>query len=245
MSTVLQNTRALAKTSLRSLLQRCGCGYLSSVGLDQLDLDIVEILEHKRHGVFIEAGANDGISQSNTYYLEKVLGWTGVLIEPLPELAQKCEQLRTAATVINRALVREGYPQDEVCIERANLMSTVNDGVLSSDQVRHHLDRGRQLQGLEELPPAMVPTATLASVLAQLHIAHVDFFSLDVEGYEMEVLAGLDLNATFIERILVETRPENSQQITAHLRSHGYYEERQWQYPTYTNVLFHKPFAEA
>ena len=44
----------------------------------------------RRGGVFVEAGANDGYAQSNTYYFERMRGWSGVLIEPVPELAHHC-----------------------------------------------------------------------------------------------------------------------------------------------------------
>lgn len=39
-------------------------------------------------GFFVEAGANDGYTQSNTYWLERFCGWEGILIEPIPALAK-------------------------------------------------------------------------------------------------------------------------------------------------------------
>jgi hypothetical protein len=42
----------------------------------------VDWMLKKKNGIFIEFGACDGIKISNTYYLEKHLGWTGVLLEP-------------------------------------------------------------------------------------------------------------------------------------------------------------------
>jgi hypothetical protein len=39
----------------------------------------------KRGGFFIEAGAHNGVEASNTLYLEKKLGWTGILVEPNPQ----------------------------------------------------------------------------------------------------------------------------------------------------------------
>src|SRR4051812_36881077 len=44
--------------------------------LYDMDRKLAKYLDF-RGGTFIEAGANDGIAQSNTYYLEKHLGWTG------------------------------------------------------------------------------------------------------------------------------------------------------------------------
>ena len=42
-----------------------------------------------RNGFFVEAGAYDGVDQSNTYYLEKEKGWNGILIEPIFENARR------------------------------------------------------------------------------------------------------------------------------------------------------------
>ena len=62
-------------------------------------------------GYFVEAGANDGHLQSNTYYFERFKGWTGVLIEPIPELYNRCVRERPRSRVLNYALVPDGYPQ--------------------------------------------------------------------------------------------------------------------------------------
>ena len=51
-------------------------------GLNNLDLKLEKYLNYN-NGFFIELGANDGISQSNTYYFEKNKNWNGVLIEPI------------------------------------------------------------------------------------------------------------------------------------------------------------------
>ena len=119
----------------RPLAQSLGMGTFSSVALDYLDLQLVDLMGRRRGGTFVEAGANDGIRQSNTYYLEKVLGWKGVLVEPMPELASLCSQRRPGSIVVNAALVREDYPHESVRLERAGLMSVINDGVLQQTDV--------------------------------------------------------------------------------------------------------------
>jgi hypothetical protein len=64
-----------------------------SFALNQLDLKLRPHL-NLHGGFFIEAGANDGVNQSNTLYFEKNLNWKGILIEPIPELAQQCKENR-------------------------------------------------------------------------------------------------------------------------------------------------------
>ena len=50
-------------------------------GQNKMDKKLLKYLNYN-NGFFIELGANDGLRQSNTYYLEKNLGWRGILIEP-------------------------------------------------------------------------------------------------------------------------------------------------------------------
>jgi hypothetical protein len=46
------------------------------------DLFVLSQLNFKEHGFFVELGATNGIDWSNTYLMEKELGWTGILAEP-------------------------------------------------------------------------------------------------------------------------------------------------------------------
>ena len=56
--------------------------YTSQVEQDKWAIE--EIFSFKENGYFIEIGAADGIHFSNTYVLEKELGWQGICIEPFP-----------------------------------------------------------------------------------------------------------------------------------------------------------------
>jgi hypothetical protein len=55
--------------------------WYSQAGQDQL---IVELLNGKTSGYFIDLAANDAVSLSNTYSLEKSYDWNGLCIEPNP-----------------------------------------------------------------------------------------------------------------------------------------------------------------
>ena len=46
---------------------------------------LVDLFGRQRKGFFIEAGAYDGEMISNKLYLEKKMGWTGLLVEPNPD----------------------------------------------------------------------------------------------------------------------------------------------------------------
>ena len=70
----------------------------------------------ERDGFFIEAGANNGIWQSNTLYLETELGWNGLLIEPNKQKFEECKRNRSNKKNLfyNCALVDFGYEQESI-----------------------------------------------------------------------------------------------------------------------------------
>ncbi len=64
----------------------------------------------------------------------------------------------------------------------------------------------RNWYGTEVMPQTAeaVPCVSLGSILQTFSISHIDFFSLDVEGAELEVLRTLDLSAVRFNIIVVE-----------------------------------------
>jgi FkbM family methyltransferase len=149
-------------------------------------------------GLFIEAGAYDGFFQSNTYWLEAARGWTGLLVEPVPGLARRARRQRPRSTVVNCALVDDTYPESTVTLHHGGPMSIVAQG----DGTR---EWARRAEGFgERVYDFTVPARTLSSVLEELQISDIDFFSLDVEGFEAMVLRGLNLERFAPRTLLVE-----------------------------------------
>jgi FkbM family methyltransferase len=161
------------------------------MGLGGLNDKLDKYLNFKK-GVFIEVGANNGIDQSNTYYLEKLLGWRGYLIEAIPELSQLCKKTRKNSVVFNCALVAPENHGSKIKIaydrSTRGLMSRID---------------GREGDIVE------VIGRTLTDVLIEGKAKSIDFFSLDVEGFELEVLKGLDFSKYKPTLILVETEQLN------------------------------------
>jgi len=172
--------------------------------LNDLDKKLEPYLNFK-NGFFIEVGANDGYTQSNTYYLEKTLGWKGLLVEGIPELYKKCVKERPGSIVKNFALVSDDYQGDSVEMHYANLMSVV-DGAMKTDvEQDEYIKLGKKVQNLDESYTISVPARTLESIIDEIGSPpRIDFFSLDVEGYELSVLKGLNMKKYRPAYILVE-----------------------------------------
>lgn len=188
-------------------------------GLNDLDRKLEPYLNF-RNGFFIEAGANDGYEQSNTYFLERRLAWTGLLVEGIPERAASCARQRPASTVVNCALVSDDFEGDSITMHFADLMSVVDGARNNPELEQAHVEEGLSVQRLDRSYDVTVPTRTLASILEDLGSPPIDFLSLDVEGYELNVLRGLRLDTHRPRYMLIEERTHH--ELGAFVESHQY-----------------------
>lgn len=175
--------------------------------LHELDKKLLKYLNYEK-GFFIECGANDGVSQSNTLLLEQKLNWSGLLIEPGLDNFNKCKHIRPKCIVENYALVSSEYTESTI---EGNFNNPSHNGLMNSingypsyfnEEMIFWANKFRQENTSF---PAKVQCATLQYLLDKHGINKVDFFSLDVEGYEIEVLKGLDFTKIRPSYILIET----------------------------------------
>ena len=189
----------------RTVCETLGIAHYSYLGLNGLDRKIERHLNFD-NGVFIEAGANDGVRQSNTYYFEKIRGWTGLLVEPEPTMAAACRQNRRSC-VVEAALVASEVPGGTVELHFAGLMSTVSGALGDAEDTARHVAAGLAVQKLPATRRLLVAARTLSSLLDEAGFNRpVDLLSLDVEGGEPEALRGLDLARHAPRFICVEAR---------------------------------------
>jgi len=205
---IKQIKRVLIHFILRPIFIRFGISKFSKQGLNDLDDKLAPFLDFN-DGFFVELGANDGISQSNTFYLEKIKGWRGVLVEPIPRLYEQAKRNRRASQVFNAACVPFDYDKPYIEITDLNLMSFV-EGALTTKDKEKQLEKGIQLgQGTQlgqVIETVKIKARTLNNILRACHVTHIDFLSLDVEGFESSVLKGLDLIEFKPTYILIEAR---------------------------------------
>ena len=216
---------------------------------NDLDIKVCNFFRSKEieKGFYIECGANNGIFQSNTFLLEQA-GWTGILIEADPQLAYNCSNYRENNIVQNAALVSSKYvgstveglfskyyskdyremndlAKDLNDTERKDFFGEIYQACLTGQIIHDAEDRSDKIP--EHLIKKEVPAATLFSILQTYNIKPwaIDFFSLDVEGMELDVLDGLNLQYYRPKYILVEIlEDEKKSEIESLMRDNKYEE---------------------
>jgi len=192
-------------------------GYFSQNGQDQFLNK--KIFKGKKFGWFVEVGAHDGISFSNTYFFEKYLGWQGICIEPNPDIFNKLIKNRKALCLpigiannntILKFLKGSGY------------MIEMYSGILDSMDERH-------LQRIENEIKEFggdsviieVECRKLQDIFDQYNINHIDFISIDIEGGEEEAVKSIDFSKVTIDIIIVENNFHNTN-VRKYLTAVGY-----------------------
>jgi FkbM family methyltransferase len=159
----------------------------SQNNIDKIVLDIFG-----KNNTFVEAGGSDPEDQNNTSLLEKN-GWGGLIVEPKTNFNQKYKDMRGNSILENFVLVSNDYSGETI------------DG-----DFRHHMMGGViNIHGLDWRPQTY-PCTQLSKLLKKHTISEVHFLSLDVEGYEKEVLKGVNFDEVFIHLIVVECHLKNN-----------------------------------
>jgi FkbM family methyltransferase len=168
-------------------------------------------------GVFVEAGANNGMSLSNTLHLERECAWSGLLVEPIPHLAAAARANRPNAIVEEVALVSRKYDRTSIHLTYGNLQSLVRGARPSRESEIAHASAPSLEQRPVDTYDVEARAVTLSSLLDAHDLRVIDFLSLDVEGYEPQVLDGLDLSCHQPRFILVETWSWTARAIASRL----------------------------
>lgn len=190
--------------------------------LDQ-DLEVIRYYKDKKKGYFVDIGAHDGVSFSNTYLLEKDYEWTGICIEPLPNQFEKLISNRTCLC-IDKPLYSEIRDVNFLCGSE-NRKETMLSGIV--EHIDTHMfvkNNGSNLA---------MRTTTLTEVLDTAEAPKfIEYMSLDTEGSELEILKGIDFNKYTFGYINIEhnyQEPRRSQ-MRELLVSNGYQFLRQNQF---------------
>lgn len=184
----------------------------SQLGQDVLALGVSGI---KRGGFFVEFGATDGVSLSNTYMLEKDFGWSGILCEP--------GKLWHSSLRANRSCsidIRCVYSSSGQYLK----FSETGIGELSTISKYMESDENRFLR--KEQRTYDVETVSLGDLLAKYNAPkYVDFLSVDTEGSELAILKDFNFDKYRFGLICVEHNYTSSREKLQELLTRNGYKQ--------------------
>ncbi len=180
-------------------------------GQYQQDKYLDQLFKRKNNGFFVDIGAHDGLTFSNSYFFEKERGWSGVCVEPIPEIFEKLNKVRDCIKV--NGCISDKVGSENFLRVKGDVVDTEMLSGLVEDYDERHLERiDRELKeygGTKE--EIEVNCYNINTVLKENNITKVDFFTIDTEGNEMKILNTIDFNAFDFDLFIVENNYETEE----------------------------------
>lgn len=157
------------------------------------DLWVLTETKEKRDGYFVEFGATNGTTMSNTLLLERRYDWTGIVAEPNPTYHERLHQTRKCNISTKCVHSETGAAVEFLCAERS-MMSRMAIA-----------ETGDELDDDAVAERVMVETITLDDLLDSFDAPDtIDFLSVDTEGSEYDILSAFDFSRRRINLMAVE-----------------------------------------
>lgn len=168
-----------------------------------------DYFKDRREGVFLDVGSYHYKDESNTYYLETALGWSGVAIDAVEEFGPDYKAHRPRTKFV--AIFASDVPNSKV------QFFVPKDNKLIASSSREFTERYG-----EAVAPREVPTTTLNVVMDQAGIKRLDFMSMDIELSEPKALEGFDIDRFQPALVCIEAHPDVRQPILEYFSNHRY-----------------------
>lgn len=165
------------------------------------DLLLLDLFEHEPPGTFLECGAYDGVRYSCTYALAQ-LGWKGVLVEAIPEFAEHARQHRPESVVVESGVSRRGAAGTATFTILSNETPGGDTASFLTNNEAHQKVWRKQIR--DQARRIEVSVRDMDSILAGTGVDHVDAAVLDVEGAELDLLDGFDLDRWRVRCLVIE-----------------------------------------
>lgn len=184
-------------------------------GSSEEDKYIREYFPQGYVGRCIEVGGSDGITHSNTYFFEKILGWDCLVIEPQPgpRFFDSCKEKRNKA--LNCAVASENKDDAEFTVVYCNYQNSGHQqwGGMSGLKVDKKLVEAHKELGLDPREVKItVPTRRLDWIIENVFdekYPTIDFITIDTEGTELDVLKSFETTRYNTKVIVVENNWED------------------------------------
>jgi len=160
------------------------------------DIQLMKLIQSSSPGAYVDVGCWHPVKASNTYYFH-LRGWKGICIDPNPELQALYSRYRSTDIFENCAIGDQQDPLEYYMLQDPHSsMNTLDRSFIEKHQLTS------QIKAVKS-----IPVYRLDSILAKHLTAsdRLDFFDIDVEGYDLEVLKTNDWNRFRPKLVVIET----------------------------------------
>lgn len=174
-----------------------------------------------KNGYFVDVGAYDGVTYNNTLYFEKNNNWSGINIEPMPNIYEKLQLMRPNCKNLNVAVSnKDGAAEFIYNNEYTDMLS----GLKENYDIRHlHRLFNENKTHNSKSSIIEVNTLKLETISDTYNIKHIHYLSIDVEGAEFDVIKSINFDKVFIDVIGFENNYiDKSLPIIEYLENKGY-----------------------
>ena len=187
-------------------------GYLAGLCPDIISLVIRHFFRDRRNGFFVDIGCFEPKKFSTTYYLEEHLGWSGIAVDALKELAPLWQEQRPRSKFFSY-----------VVTDRSGETVTFWEfGGISSTE-RENIETWEKLKGQDfKEKPVPRPTITMNDLLEREGVEKIDFLSMDINGTEPTALAVFDIQRYRPELVHIEVHKRNREKLMKYFVDNGY-----------------------
>lgn len=221
MRRLLFNALRLRRPEIMGLHQQDAIRFLGYV-FDRLDNSRSQIFQdlwvcyelgEQRDGFFVEFGATNGLTNSNSWLLETQFGWNGILAEPNHVWHDDLDRNRGCAIDKRCVFSRSGDSLSFVATEDPELA-----GIAATAEHDHFAAIRRAAPSFE------VATISLNDLLEHHRApANIDYMSIDTEGSELAILQAFDFQRWRVQLFSVEhSNSPQEAKIDALLAAQGY-----------------------
>ncbi len=167
----------------------------SSMSQINQDLFVLNQLNMKKNGYFVEVGAANGVYLSNTFILEKLFNWDGLLVEPAKTWHKELRKMRKCSLDFRCVL----DDRDElVSFTEVNDLEYSTIDVFKSNDL-HKNKRKNKISKYE------VETVSLTQLLKDHNSPkNIDYISIDTEGSEYEILKNFNFSKYNLKCVTIE-----------------------------------------
>lgn len=168
-------------------------------------------------GIFIDIGCYDGVKLDNTFFLEKMLDWSGVLVEPIPELCQQAKINRWNPVFHGCIYTNDGYTDFQRIIGYSEMLSSVKHYSDFQKRVEHEIkDRNQTTKILR------MPCLTLNTLMKVYNIKSADYLSLSAVTCELDILKEYDVKKNPIKIISLDFNGTNKMELLNWFNDNNY-----------------------